>query len=127
MSGGRIYSPIYEREQREVADVPEAVLDELAAALTEKIDVLLDRLTDRALSTPQAGTAQWRAHWLDRDSPAGRAHHARRLHVRAALAYRAGIGGPTHTIPAPSPRALLPTVRPRARRRSVDTAQLAMF
>jgi hypothetical protein len=111
----------------EVAGVPEAVLDELAAALTEKIGVLLDRLTDRALSTPQAGTAAWRAHWLDRDSPAGRAGSARRLRIRAVLAHRAGISGPTDAFLVPSRHAPAPRARLRTRRTSIDTAQLATF
>ena len=46
-----------ERRSAEVAGLPEHVLDELAQALTEKIDILLDRVTDRALAAPPAGTS----------------------------------------------------------------------
>ncbi|MDJ0363018.1 hypothetical protein [Rhodococcus sp. H29-C3] len=81
-----------ERESVEVAGVSERVLDELAHTLTERLDILLDRLTDRALAVPDAGTAAWHRHWRGRDSESGRQHHARRLYVRAVLASRAGIG-----------------------------------
>lgn len=113
-----------ENDAFEVAGVPEPVLDELAAALTEKIDVLLDRLTDRAMAAPQAGSPAWRSHWNDRESPDGRAQHARRLYVRAVLASRAGIGTPTN---APTPAPSAPAARSRTRRSRIDAAQLAMF
>lgn len=115
-----------ERGSGEVAGVPEHILDELVAALTDKLDVLLDRLTDRALAAPQAGTSAWREQWLDRDSPTGRDEQTRRLYVRAVLASRAGIGVHTPAVPAPIP-ATAPTPRARPARRRVDVNQLAMF
>ncbi|MDJ0396499.1 hypothetical protein QMK17_24655 [Rhodococcus sp. G-MC3] len=115
-----------ESDAFEVAGVPEPVLDGLAAALTEKIDVLLDRLTDRAMAMPQAGSPAWRSHWNERESPSGRAQDARRLYVRAVLASRAGIGTPINA-PTPAPPAPAPAARPRTRRSRIDAAQLAMF
>lgn len=53
-----------------------------------------------ALAVPDAGTAAWPRHWLDRDSESGRQHHAWRLYVRAVLASHAGIG---LTVPAEPP------------------------
>ncbi len=120
-----------ESETAEVADVSERVLDELAQTLAERLDVLLDRLTDRALTVPDAGTSAWREHWLERDSDTGRQHHARRLYIRAVLASRAGIGLHEASIqPAADPTpAVTPTPRARTARRRADhnDNQLAMF
>lgn len=120
-----------ESETAEVAGVSECVLDELAQALAEKLDVLLDRLTDRALTVPDAGTSAWREQWLGRDSDTGRQHHARRLYIRAVLASRAGIGLQEVSItPTQDPRpAVTPTPRARTARRRADhnDDQLAMF
>ena len=120
-----------ESETAEVAGVSERVLDELAQTLAEKLDVLLDRLTDRALTVPDAGTSEWRQQWLGRDSDTGRQHHARRLYIRAVLASRAGIGLQEVSIPpAADPKpAVTPAPRARPARRRVDhnDNQLAMF
>ncbi|OZC42667.1 hypothetical protein CH289_27115 [Rhodococcus sp. RS1C4] len=120
-----------ESETAGVAGVSERVLDELAHTLAGKLDVLLDRLTDRALTVPDAGTSAWREQWLGRDSDTGRQHHARRLYIRAVLASRAGISvqeGSIPSVPAPEP-AVKPTPRARtARARGrVDDNQLAIF
>ncbi|OLT31606.1 hypothetical protein BJF84_26570 [Rhodococcus sp. CUA-806] len=120
-----------EREPAAVAGIPETVLDELAQTLTDKIDVLLDRLTDRALATPQAGSTAWKTQWQSRDSEGGRQEHARRLYVRAVLANRAGIGlaETTPPVPAPAPPAARrPAAHARGRTRTMPAAgQLAMF
>lgn len=42
-----------------VATVPERVLDELAQVVIDKIDQLLDRVTDRAVGAPTPGSAAW--------------------------------------------------------------------
>ncbi|OZC62828.1 hypothetical protein CH267_00275 [Rhodococcus sp. 06-621-2] len=118
-----------ESENAEVAGVPERVLDELAQTLAEKLDILLDRLTDRALTVPDAGTPAWREQWLGRDSDTGRQQHARRLYIRAVLASRAGIGL-EDTARAVPPESAAPTPVPRARtarRPKIDTNQLAIF
>lgn len=112
-----------ERRSVEVAGVPEDVLDELAQSLAEKIDILLDRVTDRALAAPPAGTSAWRSQWLDRDSTAGRELQAGRLYLRAVLARRAGIGAAAPSSPAP---AVTAAARSRAGRR-IDADQLSMF
>lgn len=128
VSEGRSSLPgMRERESAEIVGVPEHVLDELAQALADKLDVLLDRLTDRALTAPDAGTSAWRKQWLDRDSPTGHERQARRRNVRAALASRAGI-----IFQTPSEQ-VAPTLiaavkrRPQPRRRPVDHDQLAIF
>lgn len=116
-----------ESENAEVAGVSERVLDELAQTLAEKLDVLLDRLTDRACTVPGAGTSAWREQWLDRDSDTGRQQHARRLYIRAVLASRAGIGLQGWSIPPVPVPAVKPTARARTARQRVDDNQLAIF
>ena len=116
-----------ERESVEMAGLPERVLDELAHTLTEKLDILLDRLTDRALAVPDAGTEAWTSQWLDRDSESGRRHYARRLYVRAVLARRAGIGLAASAEPPTPESDVHPAKRPTVRRRRVDADQLAIF
>lgn len=117
-----------ECETAEVAGVPEHVLDELAQTLTDRLDILLDRLTDRALAVPDAGTPAWQQQWLGRDSDSGRQQHARRLYIRAVLASRAGIGLQDTAAPVRPQPAAAPLPRARtARRRSVDSDQLAIF
>lgn len=114
-----------ETEPAAVAGIPETVLDDLAQTLAEKIDVLLDRLTDRALAAPQAGSPAWKTQWRGRDSIDGHLEHSRRLYVRAVLANRAGIGLAEATAPAPAVvRRTAPRTRPRA---TVNADQLAMF
>ncbi|OLT34642.1 hypothetical protein BJF84_17845 [Rhodococcus sp. CUA-806] len=114
----------------DVAGIPAAVLDELAQTLAEKVDVLLDRLTDRAMATPQAGSSAWKTQWRGRDSEDGRREHTRRLYVRAVLASRAGVGlaAPPAQAPVPAPANTLRrnAARPRVRA-SADVDQLAMF
>lgn len=67
------------------------MLDDLAHLLLEKLDVLLDRLTDRALASPRAGSAAWRSDWLDRSTDDGRDLERRRVLTRIGLAHRAGL------------------------------------
>lgn len=67
------------------------ILDDLAQLLLEKLDVLLDRLTDRAMASPRAGSAPWRSDWLDRSSDDGRDLERRRVLTRIGLAHRAGL------------------------------------
>ena len=120
---------VSETEVGAVAGVPEALLDELTEVLIDKIDVLLDRVTDRALAAPTAGSQAWRSQWLERGSDQGREQLARRLYVRAVLAHRAGVGlcgqGAPTTPPNP-PTSETRLRRPRRRPR-VDAAQLSMF
>lgn len=116
-----------ERESVEVAGISERILDELAHILTEKVDILLDRLTDRALAVPDAGTPAWHAQWRDRASDSGREHHARRLYVRAVLASRAGIGLAVSARPPTADLDIHPVKRPGSRRRRVDANQLPIF
>ncbi|OZC83880.1 hypothetical protein CH254_23600 [Rhodococcus sp. 06-412-2C] len=118
---------MHENETADVVGVPEQVLDELAQILVEKLDILLDRLTDRAFEVPDAGSAAWQAQWLNRDSDAGREQHARRLYVRAVIASRAGAGLRvlTESVELAPPAALKSASR-RGRRR-MDADQLTFF
>lgn len=116
-----------ENKTAEVAGVPECVLDELAQTLIEKLDILLDRLTDRAFQVPDAGSSAWQVQWLNRDSDAGRQQHDRRRYVRAVLASRAGLGLQNLIEPVePAPSAPLKSVQRRGRR-PMDADQLMFF
>ncbi|AMY56496.1 hypothetical protein A3L23_05198 (plasmid) [Rhodococcoides fascians D188] len=67
------------------------MLDDLAQLLLEKLDLLLDRLTDRVLASPRAGSDAWRSNWLDRNTADGRDLERRRVLIRIGLAHRAGL------------------------------------
>ncbi|WP_354563344.1 MULTISPECIES: hypothetical protein [unclassified Rhodococcus (in: high G+C Gram-positive bacteria)] len=110
------------------AGVPKTVLDELAQTLLDKIDILLDRLTDRALAAPQAGSQAWRAQWADRGSRDGQQLQAQRMYIRAELSSRANIGLTQAPVPAALPHAAGVVARPRSPKRNrVAPEQLAMF
>ncbi|OZE80105.1 hypothetical protein CH298_26385 [Rhodococcoides fascians] len=118
-----------EYEDVDAAAVPDRVLDDLAEVLVDRLDQLLDRLTDRALAAPTPGSAVWELEWSDRDSPIGRARSVERSRVRAELVRRAGAGlGMVDAAPPPLRRTQVAQPR-RARpgRRHVDEAQLTFF
>ncbi len=114
-----------------VAAVPDHVLDELAEVLIDRIDQLLDRVTDRAVGAPPPGSAAWELEWSARDTAIGRARIAERSRVRDELARRAfaGLGIAEGSAPA-VPARHAPPVRPRRTkpgRVRVDEAQLTFF
>ncbi|MGF0313703.1 hypothetical protein [Rhodococcus sp. IEGM1428] len=115
-----------ENEIEEVAGVPEQILDDLAQTLVEKLDILLDRLADRAVTVPDAGSSAWRSQWHDRDSDAGRERNSHRLHVRALIATKAGVSlrdpGEQDEFAPP----VAPKIRPRRGQR-VNENQLTIF
>lgn len=118
-------------DNESAATVPERVLDECAHVLIDKIDLLLDRVTDRAVAAPTPGSAAWELEWSIRDTAIGRARIAERSRVREELARRALAGlsiaeGSTLAVPARH----APPVRPRRTkpgRVHVDEAQLTFF
>ena len=113
-----------------VVPAPDRVLDDLAEVLIDRLDQLLDRLTDRALAAPTPGSAVWESEWSDRDSAIGRARASERSRVRAELLRRAGVGlGVVDPTPSPSLHTQVsqPTRRARVGRRRVDKAQLTFF
>lgn len=79
-------------DNESVATVPERVLDECAHVLIDKIDRLLDRVTDRAVPAPTPGSAAWELEWSVRVTPIGRTRMAERSCVREELARRAFAG-----------------------------------
>jgi hypothetical protein len=108
-----------------VVAVPDRVLDAFAEILIDRIDQLLDRLTDRALAAPTPGSAVWESEWNDRDTDSGRARARERSRIRTELVRRAGSGlGMIGSAPPPHP-ARKPGVR--ATRGRVDDRQLAFF
>ena len=118
-------------DNESVVTVPEHVLDECAHVLIDKIDQLLDRVTDRAVAAPTPGSAAWELEWSARDTAIGRARMAERSRVRDELARRAfagldvpGSGAPAMQIRHSSPVRPRRTARGRVR---VDEAQLAFF
>ena len=118
-------------DNESVATVPERVLDELAQVVIDKIDQLLDRVTDRAVGAPTPGSAAWELEWSVRDTEIGRARVAERSRVREELARRAcaELGIAEGSAPA-VPARHAPPVRPRRTkpgRVRVDEAQLTFF
>ncbi|MEW1881525.1 hypothetical protein AB0O58_17735 [Rhodococcus sp. NPDC080181] len=118
-------------DNESAATVPERVLDECAHVLIDKIDQLLDRVTDRAVAAPTPGSAAWELEWSIRDTPIGRTRVAERSRVREELARRAfaGLDIAGNAAPAMQSRHSSP-VRPRRTkpgRVRVDEAQLTFF
>lgn len=126
VGGAHYIAHVRENEIGEVAGVSERILDELAQTLVEKLDILLDRLADRAVTVPDAGSSAWKSQWHDRDSDAGRERNLHRLHVRAVIATKAGV-----RLREPAEQdELAPQVAPRMRTRRVrrvDENQLTIF
>ncbi len=118
-------------DNQSVVTVPERVLDELAQVLIDRIDQLLDRVTDRAVGAPPPGSAAWELEWSARDTAIGRARVAERSRVRAELARRACAGLDSAGFTASAvPARHSPPVRPRRTkpgRVRVDEAQLTFF
>ena len=118
-------------DNQSVVTVPERVLDELAQVVIDRIDQLLDRVTDRAVAAPTPGSAAWELEWSARDTAIGRARVAERSRVREELARRAcaeldSAGFTASAVPA----RYAPPVRPRRTkpgRVRVDEAQLTFF
>lgn len=131
MSGGvATVARVSGNENVGVAAVPDRVLDDLAEVLVDRLDQLLDRLTDRALAAPTPGSAVWESEWSDRDSPIGRARAVERSWVRGELVRRAGAGlWMVDAAPPPlrSTQVAQPPRRARPGRRRVDEAQLTFF
>lgn len=90
--------------------VSAAAVTEAATVFQDRVDVLLDRLTDRVVNAPQPGTARWLTEFR-RPSITARERQAVRSAILAAAGY------------APS------SIRVAAVRRGRpgDPAQLAMF
>lgn len=129
---GPTVSRVSECESVDAAAVPNNVLDELAEVLIDRLDQLLDRLTDRALAAPTPGSAAWESEWSIRNTETGRARERERSRIRAELVRRAGAGlGTVGSAPPVASPPLADSV-PRSRRvsaarRRVDEAQLAFF
>ena len=64
---------------------------EAAQALREQVDTLLDRVAERILKTPAAGSAPWHTMWRNRDSPAGEAQLRQHLLIRISVAQHLGL------------------------------------
>ena len=114
-----------------VFPVSDRVLDGLADVLLDRIDQLLDRLTDRAMAAPTPGSRVWESAWNERDTMAGRARSAERSRIRAELTYRAVTElCSKHPSALDAPARRSPSARSgraRSGRGRVDDAQLAFF
>jgi hypothetical protein len=127
---GSTVSHVSKNKPAVVVPVPDRVLDDLAEVLLDRLDQLLDRLTDRALNAPTPGSRVWESEWNDRNSAIGRARAFERSRVRAELVRRAGAGlGIVDAAPPPSRQTQVarPPSRVRAGRVRVDEAQLSFF
>lgn len=111
--------------------MPDRVLYERADVLVDRVDQLLDRLTDRAMAAPVAGSRMWESTWKQRDTAVGRARDQERSRVRIELT-RLVVSklSPKHADALHVPARQRQVVRPPAAntgRNGVDDAQLAFF
>ncbi|MEW1881882.1 hypothetical protein AB0O58_19565 [Rhodococcus sp. NPDC080181] len=99
----------------------EAAIAQAAELVREKLDLLLDRVTDTVLGIPAPGTPQWRSRFHNPDELTRVLRSARRAELRALIAERAGVTDP----------AAVPHQRrahsPQKRRARSDPAQLSIF
>lgn len=100
----------------------EAAIAQAAEMVREKLDLLLDRVTDTVLGIPAPGTPQWRSRFHNPDELTRVLRSARRAELRALIAKRAGVADPA----APERHRATSTVRTR-RRAQCDPAQLSIF
>ncbi|WP_182263282.1 hypothetical protein [Rhodococcus sp. UFZ-B548] len=99
----------------------EAAISQAAEMVREKLDLLLDRVTDTVLGIPAPGTPQWRNRFHNPDELTRVLRSARRVELRALIAERAGVADPAA---APQQRRVHSLPRRRAR---TDPAQLSIF
>lgn len=100
----------------------DAAIARAAEMVLEKLDLILDRVTDNVLGIPAPGTPQWRNMFHSSDEITRVLHSARRTELRALIAARAGVSDPA----APTrPRRVSGT--PKRHRVRCDPAQLSMF
>lgn len=69
----------------------ESAVAEAVEAFREQVDVLLDRVADRIINTPAAGSASWHATWRNRGSEDGRIRLRQHLLARIAVAHHLGL------------------------------------
>ncbi|OZD03436.1 hypothetical protein CH275_16855 [Rhodococcus sp. 06-235-1A] len=124
-------SRVSESDDVGVTPVPDRVLYELADVLTDRVDQLLDRLTDRAMAAPVPGSRTWESAWNERDTVVGRARDHERSRVRNELT-RLAVSklSPKHAVAVEVPARHRQAVRTRTAgtgRSRVDDAQLAFF
>ncbi|MDJ0362533.1 hypothetical protein [Rhodococcus sp. H29-C3] len=106
--------------------VSDAAFAEAVEVLHDKVDVLLDRLTDSLLVVPPAGSSQWRTDFRGSRGTAGSVDHGA---VRAELARRAGVADPASADRGDAAVAAT-SARPQrrtSRRRQHDPQQLSIF
>jgi hypothetical protein len=105
--------------------VDDAAIADAAHVLRDKIDVLLDRLTDVVLRSPTPGTAQWLNLVHSSGDLTRITRGDRRADVRALIAAHAGVTDPA-VAPQHSPTS--PGAASRRRRgRRTDSLQLTIF
>lgn len=96
-----------------------------AQVVRDKLDVLLDRLTDSALGVPAPGTAQWRERFHTSAELTHTVRSGDRAEIRRLIADRAGVTDPAA---APTGRGTGGAARaPRRKRPRTDPAQLSIF
>ncbi len=108
-----------------MTDADDAAITDAAQVLREKIDILLDRLTDVVLGSPTPGTAQWRNLVHGSGNLTRMTRGARRADVRALIAAHAGVADPAGIQQGSSTPGVAVSRRRRGRR--VDPAQLSIF
>lgn len=106
--------------------VPSAAVDDAVRVLHDRLDVLLDRLTDSVMGTPTPGSASWRTRFGAPGTLTSAVRADDRTAVRAMIAARAGVVDPAAP-PSGHHRSTSGAVSPRRRRPRPDPAQLSMF
>lgn len=112
--------------QHRSPEVADAAVADAVEVLRDRLDVLLDRLTDTVLGTPIPGSARWRAQFDTPDAVTRAVRADSRATVRAMIAERAGVVDPAASQSMP-PRRDAAGVSRRGRRTRIDPAQLPIF
>ncbi|WP_155957171.1 hypothetical protein [Rhodococcus sp. UNC23MFCrub1.1] len=113
-----------DRQRDSTLGVSDAAVDEAVRVLHDRLDVLLDRLTDSVMGAPTPGSAPWRTRFGAPGALTSAVRAGDRTAVRAMIAARAGVVDPA--APAPAHHRAT-SVSPRWRRPRPDPAQLSMF
>ncbi|WP_155957151.1 hypothetical protein [Rhodococcus sp. UNC23MFCrub1.1] len=119
-------TPVDQNRDSTTPGVSSAAVDDAVRVLHDRLDVMLDRLTDSVMGAPTPGSASWRTRYGTPGALTTAVRAQDRTAVRAMIAARAGVVDPA----APAPVRHRPTsgaVSPRRRRPRPDPAQLSMF
>lgn len=128
-----------------VHGVSDAAITAAGEALSDSVDMLLDRLATKAVGAPVAGTPLWNAQWSQRDEGPGVERRRRHLLTRVAIASTLGLAtredaaaamelgasaadiAAARGLPVPPPPPHTPHTPPPRRRAAKGADQLPMW